>query len=219
MECGRSFIRFETPLDVMFRPLKGAARYSIGLTNNFSRKGFSFESADFDISLEKVLEFKIELPGRDRFISGLGDIAWSKKSEAKSFVGVRIRKMHKESQWDILDYCYDFWIRRKQIKSLLERANCWEFKKCGREAGGILSENLGVCPASTEDRLDGVHGGKKAGRSCWAVAGTMCRDKPQGSFSKKHKECGSCDFYDVVKREEGEDFIPTAVHLRKLESV
>ncbi|MGD0283853.1 MAG: two-CW domain-containing protein, partial [Dissulfurispiraceae bacterium] len=25
--------------------------------------------------------------------------------------------------------------------------NCWEFKKCGREMGGVNIEQLGVCPA------------------------------------------------------------------------
>ena len=25
--------------------------------------------------------------------------------------------------------------------------NCWEFKKCGREGGGVKSIELGTCPA------------------------------------------------------------------------
>jgi len=44
----------------------------------------------------------------------------------------------------------------------MKKPNCWEFKQCGREPGGLLSDELGVCPASTETRLDGVHGGKNA---------------------------------------------------------
>ncbi|MHB8843380.1 MAG: two-CW domain-containing protein [Nitrospirota bacterium] len=52
--------------------------------------------------------------------------------------------------------------------------NCWEFKRCGREAGDNKVKELGMCPVSTEQRLDGVHDGECAGRACWILAGTLC---------------------------------------------
>lgn len=52
------------------------------------------------------------------------------------------------------------------------KKNCWEFKNCGREFGGIKARELGVCPASTDERLNGIHNGENAGRSCWVV--TCC---------------------------------------------
>lgn len=36
----------------------------------------------------------------------------------------------------------------------LAKLNCWEFKKCGREQGGILSAELGVCHAATVKRKE-----------------------------------------------------------------
>ncbi|GBD98556.1 hypothetical protein BMS3Abin07_00576 [bacterium BMS3Abin07] len=54
------------------------------------------------------------------------------------------------------------------------KRNCWEFKGCGREPGGKNAEGLGVCPAATYERLDGIHRGKNGGRVCWIIAGTMC---------------------------------------------
>jgi hypothetical protein len=87
--------------------------------------------------------------------------------------------------------------------------NCWEFKKCGRELGGDNSLTLGVCPASMNTMLEGVHNGISAGRACWAVAGTMCSGEVQGSFAQKYKDCGLCDFYNLVREEEGENFILT----------
>ena len=54
------------------------------------------------------------------------------------------------------------------------RQNCWEALDCGRQRGGRYAEELGMCPASQEVRLDGVHGGMNAGRACWVVAGTLC---------------------------------------------
>jgi len=57
-----------------------------------------------------------------------------------------------------------------------------------------------------EKSLDGIHGGKNAGRACWVVAGTMCRGKVQGTFAKKFKDCRRCNFYIKVRLEEGLSF-------------
>ena len=48
------------------------------------------------------------------------------------------------------------------------KKNCWEIKNCGREPSGNKVEELGVCPAATEVRLNAVHEGTNAGRACWA---------------------------------------------------
>ena len=63
--------------------------------------------------------------------------------------------------------------------------NCWESKKCGREAKGSKVAELGVCPACTKD----------AGQACWMVTGTFCDDEVQGTFAKKEHNCMKCDFY------------------------
>jgi hypothetical protein len=65
----------------------------------------------------------------------------------------------------------------------MTKRNCWEFKKCGREDGGARVEELGVCLASTETRLNGVHDGTNGGRACWVLEGTLCEGKVQGSFA------------------------------------
>ncbi len=63
--------------------------------------------------------------------------------------------------------------------------NCWEFKGCGREAGGSKAAELGVCPAFTEE----------AGEACWLIAGTFCGDKVQGTHAQKEGNCMQCEFY------------------------
>jgi PAS domain S-box-containing protein len=88
----------------------------------------------------------------------------------------------------------------------MNKKNCWELKKCGRELGGENARKLGVCPASINRRLNGLHGGKNAGRACWLVAGTMCERHIQGTFAHGYKDCRRCDFYALVKKEEGLDF-------------
>jgi hypothetical protein len=94
--------------------------------------------------------------------------------------------------------------------------NCWEFKKCGREPGGNNVRSLGVCPATTEERLNDVHAGRNGGRSCWIMAGTLCNGVVQGTFAQKYKNCEICDFYQKVKEEEFPKFTLSAVLLRKL---
>jgi hypothetical protein len=82
------------------------------------------------------------------------------------------------------------------------KLNCWEFKGCGREPGGVNVVDLGVCPTATESKLDGVHGGRNSGRACWVVGGTYCKGEVQGTFGKKYKNCSICDFYKHVRDEE-----------------
>jgi hypothetical protein len=98
------------------------------------------------------------------------------------------------------------------------KLNCWEFKKCGREPGGTHVHDLGTCPATMEESLDGTHEGKNAGRSCWVLAGTLCKGEVQGSFAQKYQNCGICDFYRTVKQEEFPRFTLSAVLIRKLGS-
>ncbi len=84
------------------------------------------------------------------------------------------------------------------------KINCWEFKKCGREPGGVNVKELGICPATTERRANGIHGGKNGGRCCWAILATACSggNVKEKSFSEKLKACTQCEFYKATFMEE-----------------
>jgi hypothetical protein len=97
-----------------------------------------------------------------------------------------------------------------------KKLNCWEFKKCGREPDGAHGHDLGVCPATVEERLDGTHEGKNAGRACWVMAGTFCKRELKGTFAQKYSTCEVCDFYKLVKQEEFPRFTLSAVLMRKI---
>jgi len=84
----------------------------------------------------------------------------------------------------------------------MKKINCWEFKNCGREPGGKKSAELGVCPATTYPDLDGAHNGRNAGRACWAIAGSLCGGKVQGTYAQKLNNCWRCEFMNAVKKEE-----------------
>ncbi len=86
------------------------------------------------------------------------------------------------------------------------KLNCWEFIKCGREPGGGRERECGVCPASVEEKLDGIHDGLKAGRACWVVSGTLRVGCAQGTRAKQVPSCELCDFYQYVKGQEDSHF-------------
>ncbi len=62
---------------------------------------------------------------------------------------------------------------------------CWEYMQCGRD---MNSETR--CPAY-----------KNFGRICWAVAGTLCAGKVQGTFAQKILNCRECEFYIRINEE------------------
>ncbi len=65
-----------------------------------------------------------------------------------------------------------------------QEIKCWEYMKCGRDKDATTK-----CPAYPN-----------FGRICWAVAGTFCEGKVQGTFAQKYEDCRKCDFYNMVKK-------------------
>lgn len=73
---------------------------------------------------------------------------------------------------------------------------------CGRQPGGQSAAEFGVCPATVEEALNGIHGGLNGGRACWFVAGTLCGGEIQGTFARKLFSCMDCAFYRKVAEEQ-----------------
>ncbi len=116
MKNRRNFFRFDVPMNLVFKPSRDEARFSFGKTINYSRKGFCFESDDFDIPPEEVIEFKLENPEDGTFINGMGEIIWEKRFNKINLVGIKLKNMYKESNWNLLDYCYNKWIEKIRDK-------------------------------------------------------------------------------------------------------
>ena len=76
------------------------------------------------------------------------------------------------------------------------KLNCWQFKNCGREPGGVMAEVLGECSVASTMRFDGLNEGIGGGRACWMVPNSVCK---QGvSTSTPVNPCHTCDFYKRV---------------------
>jgi hypothetical protein len=98
----------------------------------------------------------------------------------------------------------------------MRKLNCWEVLKCGRGIGGENVGQLGMCPAAILKNADDINGGHNAGRCCWAVAGTFAQGKAQGVFVEIVKTCLNCDFYALVRSEEGSAFAGTRAIKEKI---
>ncbi len=61
---------------------------------------------------------------------------------------------------------------------------CWEYMKCGRDKDATTK-----CPAYPN-----------FGRICWAVAGTFCEGKVQGTFAQKYENCVKCEFFQKMRK-------------------
>jgi len=61
LKSKREFTRFDLPLIVKFRPSDGTARYSLGLSKNFSFNGLGLEARDFNFIKNENLEMEVKL--------------------------------------------------------------------------------------------------------------------------------------------------------------
>jgi hypothetical protein len=84
----------------------------------------------------------------------------------------------------------------------MDKLNCWEFHKCGRQPGGERVEALGECIAAVDRQLNGVNNGTNGGRACWAAAGTLRAGPPICTLAKEHGNCLTCEFFRLVTSEE-----------------
>ncbi len=97
----------------------------------------------------------------------------------------------------------------------MDKENCWEVMKCGRELNGVNAPKKGVCPAAQSSAFDGVNMGTGGGRFCWVVAGTYCEGDAAGSYAQKLANCINCKFLKQVSLEEGRDFVLSPRKIKK----
>lgn len=94
-----------------------------------------------------------------------------------------------------------------------EIINCWEYKQCGREPGGIHVDELGICPASIDEMHNGINNGINGGRICWSIDGMTCAGIPRGSFFDTFEHCQQCEFYLLVQKQERRHFVVVRNHV------
>jgi signal transduction histidine kinase len=79
--------------------------------------------------------------------------------------------------------CFSLYFPTQNEKESNE-IKCWEYMKCGRDKDASTK-----CPAYPN-----------YGRICWAVAGTFCEGKVQGTFAQKYENCIKCEFFQKMRK-------------------
>ncbi|PWB74270.1 hypothetical protein C3F09_04130 [candidate division GN15 bacterium] len=87
------------------------------------------------------------------------------------------------------------------------KLNCWEVKACGRGPRNSNHDTTDICPAALCNDADTTNAGVSGGRVCWAIAGTMCGGRTQGTFALKFGSCMTCEVFLQVRQEEGDRFL------------
>ncbi len=81
------------------------------------------------------------------------------------------------------------------------KINCWEFRNCGMEPGGIFARLHGECKVPKSMKYDGVNGGRAAGRTCWLVMNDSNHRCSKYCLHSR-QSCTNCEFYIRVMAEE-----------------
>jgi hypothetical protein len=85
-----------------------------------------------------------------------------------------------------------------------QKINCWEFRNCGMEPGGIISKIYGECPVPKMMKRDGVNGGKGAGRDCWTIMHASASGNGPFICRNSRISCILCEFYHRVQGEKAD---------------
>ena len=151
------------------------------------------------------------MPGRKRFRMDHPDRTIRGLESARQRARLSMKKM--AEALDVPFRTYQKWVysgqkprdpddllARARKLTVTRRLNCWEFLNCGRGPDGA---NGDICPAGVDRAAEGVNSGTCGGRVCWAVSGTFCGSRPQGTEASKILSCFSCSFFTRVLQEEG----------------
>jgi hypothetical protein len=98
----RKFERFDLPLIVKFRPIYGAADFSLGLTKNFSCEGLGLEASDFNFIQNENLELNLKFPQSGSVVSLFGDVVWKTRAGDKNMAGIKLRADDSDQQDEMI---------------------------------------------------------------------------------------------------------------------
>lgn len=90
-------------LIVEFKPSNKTTEYSLGVTNNISRDGFSLDSQRFDFEKGEIIECYLKHSDSKLSVSAIGEIVWRKDSWYNCTAGINFKKIEEDAKNRIAD--------------------------------------------------------------------------------------------------------------------
>jgi hypothetical protein len=90
-----------------YRPLNKSGEYSMGITDNFSSEGLSFETQDVHLKPGDILDMRLKAPQNGMVVSAVGEIAWRQDGWYKCTLGVKLKEIEEEAREKIFAYIND----------------------------------------------------------------------------------------------------------------
>ena len=109
MKEKRKFLRFPVSLAIKVEEEKSYQ----GEVKNFSRSGVKCFFKEFDYSPQTVVNFKIQRPKRDVFVSFEGEVVWKRKISSGWEVGINIKEFPPLFKSEILEFGYEKWLNNR----------------------------------------------------------------------------------------------------------
>lgn len=110
----REYFRFDCVLPAQVMELKGK-RQLIGraTVKDFSNIGLKL-TVNFNLERRTPMEVKVYLPEKKLFTSVAGEITWSRFSEKKLEIGLKIKEMDNKLKKEIMDWISPTWEQQKE---------------------------------------------------------------------------------------------------------
>jgi hypothetical protein len=96
--------RSENFLIVEFRSFNKTTEYSLGVTNNISRDGFSLDSQIFDFKKGEIIECNLKQSDGKFSVSAIGEIVWRKASWYNCTAGIIFKEIDEDAKNRIAEF-------------------------------------------------------------------------------------------------------------------
>ena len=125
MKDRRKFIRFPVKVDAIYsEENKEPTRQQCSIVN-ISREGMGITVyLKAALSLDCMLNFMVDLPGREKLVSFTGTLNWikalKKNPDYNYKGGIKLITIDSEDKWALLDYAYETWKEKQEANDIKE---------------------------------------------------------------------------------------------------
>ena len=93
----RQVARSNNVLIVNFRQFNKSREYLLGIANNYSHKGISFEAARIESGPGEILELILKSPYSELSIAAVGEMVWKRDGWYKCITGIKLKETDQEA--------------------------------------------------------------------------------------------------------------------------